>query len=393
MPSVCFYFQVHQPFRLRRYRFFDINQRHQYEDEALNRKVVNEVAQNCYLPANRIMLELLQKYRGDFRVAFSISGVALDQLEKHAPTVLDGFKRLADTGHVEFLNETYHHSLAFMFSKVEFKRQVLLHRKKIKSFFGQTAQTFRNTELIYSNEVAQMAESLGYTAIVAEGADTILGWRSPNYVYQPSGCLKLRCLLRNYRLSDDVAYRFSNRAWPEYALTAERLAGWIHQINAAGETINLFMNYEAFGEHQWSDSGIFDFLRVIPRELLRHPHFRFRTPAEVAREYAPVAQLDVPNFVSWADVERDLTSWLGNGMQKDAAEAIYKLEKKVKQGKDPAILETWGRLQSSDHFYHMGTKWFAGGDMARRANPYPSPYDAYGNYMNILTDFYNRMEH
>ena len=391
MPSVCFYFQVHQPLRLRPYTFFDIGRSHDYEDEAKNRDILNKVAQKCYLPANEILLQLLREYRGEFRVAFSVSGVALDQFEKYNPAVLDSFRRLAETGHVEFLNETYYHSLSFLYSEREFRQQVQLHKERIKSLFGLTPRTFRNTELIYNNDLGRLIEKMGYATILAEGADHILGWRSPNFVYQPAGCVKLKLLLKNYRLSDDVAFRFSNRSWAEWPLTAEKFAQWIHQINATGETINLFMDYETFGEHQWSDTGIFEFLKVIPRELLRHPDFRFQTPSEVSASYSPVAQLDIPNFVSWADVERDLTAWLGNNMQKDAIEALYRLEFAVKRKKDPGLLRTWRQLQTSDHFYYMCTKWFADGDVHKYFNPYASPYDAYINYMNILADFTKRM--
>ncbi len=392
MPSLCFYFQVHQPFRLRRYSFFDIGRSHAYEDEEKNRDILNKVATKCYLPANALLLELAREFRGEFRFSFSISGVALDQFEKYNPAVLDSFRRLADTGCVEFLNETYYHSLAFLHSPAEFKQQVLQHRQRVKALFGHTARTFRNTELIYNNDVARAVEAMGYQAILAEGADHILGWRSPNYVYQPAGCTRIKCLLKNYRLSDDIAFRFSNREWSEYPLTAEKFAAWIHQINAAGETINLFMDYETFGEHQWSETGIFDFLRVIPREVLKHPDFRFQTPAEVASSYAPVAQIDVPHFVSWADVERDLTAWLGNNMQNDAAAALYKMERAVKRRRDPELLRTWRLLQTSDHFYYMCTKWFADGDVHKYFNPYASPYDAYITYMNVLADFANRVE-
>jgi len=301
MPSVCCYFQVHQPCRHRHFTFFDINQGCQYEDEEKNVQILNKVAEKCYLPTNRIMLELIRKFKGDFRIAFSITGIAIDQMEKYNPKVLDSFKRLADTGCVEFLSETYYHSLAFLFSKQEFKEQVDLHRQKIKDLFGQTPKTFRNTELVYNNEIAKVVEKMRYKVILAEGADHILGWRSPNYIYQPSGCLKVKLFLKNYKLSDDIAFRFSNRQWPGYPLTADKFAHWIHQINAAGEVINLFMDYETFGEHQWEDTGIFAFLRAFPREILKHRDFRFQTPLEAAREYAPVAQLDVPQFVSWAD--------------------------------------------------------------------------------------------
>ncbi|MDI6777263.1 MAG: glycoside hydrolase family 57 protein [Syntrophales bacterium] len=387
MPSVCLYFQVHQPYRLRHYTFFDVGHDHRYEDSGKNHQILNKVAEKCYLPANAMMLDLIKKYQGKFRIAFSMTGVILDQFEEYREDVLDSFKRLADTGCVEFLGETSYHSLAFLFSRREFREQVALHKKRIQSLFGQTPVTFRYTELIYNNELAKIIEKMGYKVILAEGADKILGWRSPNFVYQPAGCMKMKLLLRNYPLSDDISFRFSNRQWAEYPLQADKFAQWVHSINVAGEVINLFMDYETFGEHQWEETGIFKFLQMLPREIFKHSDFRFQTPAEVARDYDPVAQLDVPDFISWADVERDLTAWLGNSMQNDALRSLYKMEKKVRQMKDEHLLKTWRRLQISDHFYYMCTKWFADGDVHKYFNPYGSPYDAYINYMNILDDF------
>ncbi|MCK9365319.1 MAG: glycoside hydrolase family 57 protein [Syntrophales bacterium] len=391
MPSVCCYFQVHQPLRHRHFTVFDFKQGLSYEDEENNRQILNKVAKKCYLPTNRIMLDLIRKHGGDFRISFSVTGVMLEQMERYNPQVLDSFKRLADTGCVEFLGETYYHSLAFLYSMREFREQVALHREKIKALFGQTPQTFRNTELIYSNDLARVIEKMRYKAILAEGADNVLEWRSPNHVYQPAGCAKLKLLLRNYRLSDDIAFRFSNRQWPEYPLTADKFARWLHRTDAAGQTINLFMDYETFGEHQWADTGIFDFLKAFPGEVLKNPDFRFQTPLEVARENDSAAQLDVPNPVSWADVERDLTAWIGNALQKDAINALYGLERKVRKTKNAGILSIWRRLQTSDHFYYMCTKWFADGDVHKYFNPYASPYDAYINYMNILADFSDAM--
>jgi len=392
MPSVCLCFQAHQPYRLRNYTFFDIGRSHSYYNEELNRSLLGKVAEKCYLPANRILLDLLREYGEDFRVSFSITGILLEQMEKYCPKALDSFQRLADTGRVEFLSETYYHSLSFLFSHREFKDQVRMHRDRIKSLFGQIPKTFRNTEMIYNNDLANLVESLGYRVILTEGADQVLGWRSPNYVYQPTGCLKLKCLLKNYRLSDDIAFRFSNREWPEYPLTAEKYAAWIHQVNTAGEVVNLFMDYETFGEHQWQESGIFDFLKAFPREILKHPDFDFRTPAEVASRYHPVAQIDIPHFISWADIERDLTAWLGNHMQNDAIQTLYGMEVKVRRSKNPHFLDTWRKLQTSDHFYYMCTKWFSDGDVHKYFNPYRSPYDAFINYMNVLTDFSHSVE-
>ena len=384
---VCFYFQVHQPNRLRRFTFFDLGRSHYYEDDDANGAILRKIADKCYLPTNALLLELIERYAGRFRIAFSISGTAVEQLRKFSPAALDSFKRLADTGCVELLDETANHSLAFLFSREEFVRQVEQHRELMRREFGQTPTTFRNTELIYNDDLARLVEQLGYRAILAEGADRVLGWRSPNYLYQPGPCDRLKLLLKNYRLSDDIAFRFSNRGWPEWPLTAEKYADWIHRISGSGEMVGLFMDYETFGEHQWAETGIFDFLRALPGALLAHPDFGFSTPAEVTASLAPVAKLDVPHFVSWADVERDLTAWMGNPMQEDALSGIYSLEHKVIRRGDPDLAQIWRALQTSDHFYYMCTKWFADGDVHKYFNPYDSPYDAYINYQNVLADF------
>jgi alpha-amylase len=372
---------------LRNYTFFDINQNHNYWDDEKNREILNKVADKCYIPANTVMLDLIRKFNGAFRISYSITGVLLDQLEMYRPDVLESFVALAKTGCVEFVNETYYHTLAFLFSQREFKDQVIRHRNRIRSLFGQTPRTFRNTEMIYNNDLARLVEAMGYRMVLTEGADQILGWRSPNFVYQPAGGVKLKCLLKNYRLSDDIAFRFSNHQWDEFPLTSEKFAGWVHQASGSGEVINLFMDYETFGEHQWQETGIFEFLKALPERVLSRPDFRFQTPAEIEKSYGPVAQIDVPQFISWADVERDLTAWLGNHMQNDAIRTLFGLEKKVRNTKDPALIDTWRRLQTSDHFYYMCTKWFADGDVHKYFNPYESPYDGYINFMNVLADF------
>lgn len=387
MPAVCFYFQVHQPYRLRHYTFFDIGRLSAYEDEDANSAILLKVARKCYLPMNALLLRLIREYKGEFKVSFSISGTALDQFEDYAPEVIKSFRELVDTGCVELLSETYNHSLAFLYSRREFVEQVELHARRLESLFGARPTVFRNTELIYNNDLARVVQDMGYKAVLAEGADRVLGWRSPNFAYQPAGCPKIRLLLKNYRLSDDIAFRFSNHEWPEFPLTAEKFASWAHAANASGETINLFMDYETFGEHQWEETGIFSFMEALPPRVLAHPDFSFRTPSEVADACSPMAALDVPQFVSWADVERDLTAWLGNDMQKDALESVYRLEAKVRALNSPDFLRVWRRLQTSDHFYYMCTKWFSDGDVHKYFNPYGTPYDAYINYMNVLADF------
>ncbi|MBN2715202.1 MAG: glycoside hydrolase family 57 protein [Deltaproteobacteria bacterium] len=387
MVNLCFYFQVHQPNRLKKYSYFQIGRDHFYEDDEKNRAIMEKVAQKCYLPTNRLMLRLIERYQGAFKISYSISGVCIDQMKKFSQETLDSFKQLADTGCVELIDETYNHSLSFLYSPEEFKRQVLAHNELIQQEFGLTPTTFRNTELIYNNDVALAVEKLGYKTILAEGADHVLDWRSPNFVYQPQTCNKLKLLLKNYKLSDDIAFRFSNKGWESYPLTAEKFANWVHAINGSGETINLFMDYETFGEHQWEDSGIFNFLEHLPEWILKNPDFQFATPAEVSASHSPVAKLNVPDFVSWADIERDLSAWRGNHLQDDALDAVYQLENRVMETENWDLIRTWRSLQTSDHFYYMCTKWFADGDVHKYFNPYSSPYDAYINYQNVLADF------
>jgi len=392
MPSVCLYFQVHQPCRLRRYSFFDVGQVHDYEDETENRRILDRVAEKCYLPAGALLLQLIEQYGGAFRVAFSLSGVLLDQMERRRPDVLESFQRLAATGCVEFLNETDSHSLAFLFSQREFRAQVLRHRERIRSLFGQEGRSFRHTELIYSDALAAAVEKMGYRTILAEGTEKILGRLSPNLVYRPAGCKKLKLLLRNYRLSDDVAFRFSDRNWADYPLTAAKYAHWLHRIRREEAVVNLFMDYETFGEHQWRETGIFAFLEALPGEILRHPDFRFQTPAEAAAAHEATREIACPGFISWADEERDTTAWLGNAMQQDAAGKLYALEADIRSRKDEGLLAIWRMLQTSDHLYYMCTKWFSDGDVHRYFNPYESPYEAYINYMNIIDDLSQRVQ-
>ena len=395
MPSVCFYFQVHQPMRVKRYRIFDIGKDHQYFNDASatnlnNKKILTKVAHKSYLPTNEILLQLL-KQNPAFKVSFSFSGVVLEQFESFLPEVLTSFQKLADTGRVEILSETYYHSLSFLYSKNEFAKQVELHRKKIRKLFHQTPTVFRNTELIFNNDLAKEVEEMGFTGILAEGADHILDWRSPNFLYHPKGAKNIRLLLKNYRLSDDIAFRFSAKDWSEYPLTAPKFAQWVSAINGNGEIVNLFMDYETFGEHQWSDTGIFEFLSALPGEILKHPDNNFITPSEAIKRYNSKGELDIPHFVSWADIERDLSAWLSNPMQHDALQKLYEIESAVLAANDKTLLEDWRRLQTSDHFYYMCTKWFADGDVHKYFNPYESPYDAFISCMNALQDLRMRI--
>lgn len=390
MADVCFYFQVHQPFRVRPYSVFDIGERAEYFGDKStsnlnNGRIARKVADKCYLPANAIILELLDKHP-EFRATYSISGTALDQFEAYVPEVIESFKKLVATGRVELLAETSHHSLSAVMSNEEFRSQVQAHVDRIERTFGVRPTAFRNTELIYDDRIAALVEGMGFSAILAEGADHVLGWRSPAFAYRPKGCTKLTLLLKNYRLSDDIAFRFSNRDWSEWPLGAPKFARWVDQVNGNGHLVNLFMDYETFGEHQWADTGIFDFLRHLPTEILKHPDNGFLTVSEAAAKYAPTAELEVPQTISWADMERDLSAWRSNPMQEAALRAVYALERGVKESGDGQLMEDWRRLTTSDHFYYMCTKWFSDGDVHKYFNPYDSPYDAFVSYMNVIHD-------
>jgi alpha-amylase len=381
------YFQVHQPYRLRHYTYFDIGQQHYYHHEGKNREILLKVAEKCYRPTNAILLELIRRYKGAFKVAFSLSGVIIEQFKRYSPETLDSFKRLVDTGHVELLSETYYHSLSCLFSKKEFEEQVLQHKALIKKEFGYTPTTFRNTELIYKNELATWVADLGYNTILAEGAEKVLGWRSANFVYRPPNENRIKLLLRNYSLSDDISFRFSEKSWSDYPLNADKFAHWLHSNAHHASIINLFMDYETFGEHQWADTGIFEFLRYLPECVFKHPDFKFIMPCEAHHLLEPVDTLDVHHPLSWADVDRDLSAWYENPLQKDALNAVYGLEPLVKELKDPDMISTWRSLTTSDHFYYMCTKFSADGDVHKYFSAYDNPYDAYINFQNIISDF------
>ncbi|MEB2775712.1 glycoside hydrolase family 57 protein [Algoriphagus sp. D3-2-R+10] len=393
MRTLCFYFQVHQPYRLKPYRFFDIGEDHHYWDDFSNRSIMRKVAQKCYLPMNALLLELINKYNGAFKVSFSISGTFMDQMEAYAPDVLESFQKLVATGHVELLNETFSHSLASLKSKSEFKDLVYKHQAKIKELFnGYTPKVFRNTELIYSDLIGALVAELGYDAMLTEGAKHILGWKSPNYIYLNSIEPKLKILLKNFQLSDDIAFRFGNKAWNDYPLTTDKFINWINAIPKEEETVNLFMDYETFGEHQWAETGIFDFMRHLPEAVFTKTNFGFSTPSEVISKIAPVGKIHVPIPISWADEERDLTAWLGNDLQDEAFDRLYDLEKLVNTIDDEEIQRDWRYLQTSDHFYYMCTKFFSDGDIHSYFSPYDSPYDAFINFMNVLSDFMIRLK-
>ena len=389
MASICFYFQVHQPSRLRHYTFFDhdIN----YFDDAKNADVCRKVANKCYLPMNHLMLELIEKYKGKFKISYSITGILLEQLQQYAPEALVSFQKLAATDCVEFLGETYYHSLSFLYSKEEFIHQIKLHKETIGRLFGKTPRIFRNTELIYNNSLPPVIEQIGgFDAIITEGVDRILGFRSPNFIYRPVNSTNLKLLLKNYRLSDDIAFRFSNRGWEDWPLTADKFAAWVNTVNGCGYVVNLFMDYETFGEHQWEDTGIFEFMRYLPVEILKHPDNDFKTPSEAVKAYPAVDAVDIPYSISWADIERDLSAWRGNSMQENALAELYKFKDRVEHTEDAGIISDWRKLQTSDHFYYMCTKWFSDGDVHKYFNPYTSPFDAYIYFMNVLDNLDHR---
>lgn len=390
MISVSFYFEVHQPYRIRPYSFFDIGVNPYYLDDDKNRRIIRKVGDKCYMPTTNLLLDLIK--RGRFKCTFSLSGLVIDQLRRWYPEVLDNFKRLADTGMVEFLGETYYHSLSSLFSEREFRAQVLRHLECIRHEFGCTPSSFRNTELIYSNRIASIAEDMGFKSILMEGAERVLDWRSPNFVYRPRNAQHIKILMKNYKLSDDIAFRFGDKSWKDYPLTTEKWTRWIHSIAGNGTNVNLFMDFETFGEHQWADTGIFEFMKAVPEKILRHPDFHFSTVTEAAKKNEPVGEIDTEAPVSWADVERDVSAWLGNSMQRQAIQALYELEDSVYATGDPDLLEVFRKLQTSDHFYYMCTKYFNDGDVHRYFSPYQSPHDAYIYYMNVLQDLRIRIK-
>lgn len=391
MKSVCFYFQVHQSFRYRRYRFFDIGNDHYYYDDYSNESILRKVADRCYLPANKLMLDLIAKHKGKFKIAFSISGLAIEQFELYAPEVLDSFKALAETGCVEFLSETYAHSLVALKDKELFIKQVEEHDRLIEKYFGQKPSVFRNTELIYSDEIGETIASMGFKAMLTEGARHVLGWKSPNFLYVNALNPRLKVLMRNYRLSDDIAFRFGNQNWNEYPLTAEKFVDWLTS-HTKDDFCNLFTDYETFGEHQLAETGIFEFMKQLPAAVFKHSKLTFATPTEIVAKYQPVSVVSVPYPVSWADEERDLSAWLGNELQDEAFGKLYELTEQMKGVTDLALNKDWNNLQSSDHFYYMCTKFFSGGEVHRYFNPYETPYEAFINYMNVLSDFKLRLD-
>ena len=391
--SICIYFQIHHPERLRKYQFFDIGKKHNYFDNYANRSELEDLAENCYLPANALLLDLIKKYEGKFKVAFSISGSAIDQLEMHTPEVIRSFQELAQTGQVEFLAETYSHSLASLSEDTdEFELQVKRHSAAIKELFGKKPVTFRNTSLIYSDKIGKRVADLGFKTMLTDGAKHVLGWKSPNFVYKNALDENLNLLLKNSKLSDDIAIRFSDKNWSEYPLTSEKYVDWVSHSLQETEVLNLFMNYEVIGHYNRAESGIFDFLRYFIQQIAKNPNYQFLLPKEVTKKHTAKDILPVPYPISWTDEERDITSWLGNELQKEAFTELFKIQPLVKKKKNAELNEDYSRLQASEHFYFMRTKLFSGADYHKYILPYESPYEAFINYMNVLSDFIERVK-
>lgn len=392
---VTLYLKVHQPFRIKHYSFFSIGKDHRYfngkEGKLNNKAIFQKVAAKSYIPTNAILLQLLNSF-ADFKLNLSLSGIFLDQAELYAPEALVSFQKLVQTGKVELLGETYYHSLSFLSTPEEFRLQIMLQEAKIQSLFKVKPRVFSNTEAAYHNEIAPIIKKLGYKGIVTEGADKILEWRSPNFLYHAWDDPDVLLFLKNYRLSDDIAFRFSEKQWSEHPLTAEKFASWVNKHENNADIINLCMDYETFGEHQWEASGIFNFLSALPEYLLKNNQNIFATLSEAAKKLTPVAPLNVPEYITWADTERDLSAWLENDLQKTAFQKIYALKNSVLASKNTALAEDWRRLQTSDHFYYMCTKWFADGDVHKYFNPYESPYEAFINYMNAVKDLEYRLK-
>ncbi len=388
-PSPCVYFQVHQPYRLIEYDFFCIGDHPGYENDWLNAEMFTKVAEKCYLPATRLLRGLVEESGGRFRFALSMTGTVLEQMEEFGPAVLEAFRGLAATGAVEILGETYHHSLASLYSPAEFRRQVELHREKIRSLFGVEPRVLRNTELIYCNALAEEAERLGYSGVLAESVPWLLRGRSPNYLVRAPNVTTIKTFLRNTGLSDDLAFRFSDRSWKEYPVTPRKFLGWLRRFG--GDLVNLFMDFESIGEHQWRDTGIFRFWeRFVPLALRQG--VRFVTPSEAVEQFEAVHEYDCHAPTSWADQERDLSAWLGNVMQQEAARKLHAIESAVLATEDAGLLRAWSRLQCSDHLYYMSTKGGTDGMVHRYFSPFRSPYHAYIYFMNTLADLQIRLD-
>lgn len=389
--GIVLYMHVHQPWRIRDYTVFDTAENHDYfgdftESHRNNKDIFEKVANKSYRPMTALLRRMLETHP-EFKVSLSISGTVLEQAEAWAPDVIDAFRALVATGRCEIVAETYYHSLAFFYSRSEFEHQVELHRAKVKELFGAETKVFRNTELSYDNNLASWADEYGFKGILSEGWDPILGWRSPNYVYKPVGTKNIKLLMKNYRLSDDIAFRFGNKAWEGYPLTADKYDNWVNSaLGDDGQIINLFMDFETFGENIWEDTGIFAFFEDFVGRWLSNPANTFYTTSEACDTFEAVDEIDTPHTTTWADSERDLSAWLGNHMQHEAMKYLYELESDIVRTGDETLISDWRRLTTSDHPYYMCTKYFSDGDVHAYFSPYDSPYDAFIYFMNALRD-------
>ena len=395
MRAICLYLHIHQPVRYREYSIFDVSNNSNYfdcnyDERQNNQRIFDKVTKKSYRP----MLELLEKKMNEhdnFKVSFSITGTWLIQAEKWAPDLIETIKRMVDRGQAEIVDETYYHSLAFFFNRDEFEDQVRLHTETIERLFGVRPQVFRNTELSYNDELAKWAEEKGYKGILAEGWDAVLGWRSPNFVYRPAGCNNIKLLLKNYRLSDDIAFRFSNHNWNEWPLTVKKYQNWINNDCLRGILINLFMDFETFGEHQWADTGIFNFMDEFITSWLSKYDNKFVTASEACNLMEPADEISMPKTITWADTERDLSAWLSNSLQDSASESIYSLRDKILETEDERLISDWRLLTTSDHPYSMCTKYWNDGDVHAYFSAYASPYESFMYFMNIIHDLEYRL--
>ena len=388
--GIVLYLHIHQPWRVRNYDIFDVASKHNYFSESAspdqdNELIFHKIANKSYKPMNHLLEKLLNDHP-DFKVSLSITGTFIEQAEQFDPGILDSFRRLVDTGRVEILSETYHHSLAFFYDRNEFEAQVERHRQKIREVFGVETRVFRNTELAYNNELAKWADDYGFNGIIAEGWDDVLGWRSPNYVYRPVNTGNIKLLMKNYRLSDDIAFRFSDRGWSDWPLTADKYHRWASTALEDAPLLNLFMDYETFGEHQWAEDGIFEFFEQFVRHWVSRPDQKFYTISEAIEVNEPQGEISVTQTVTWADSERDLSVWLGNNLQHEAMKYIYDMTERVLRTGDGQLIDDWRKLQTADHVYYMSTKHADDGSVHSYFSPYSSPYEAFLNYMNAIRD-------
>jgi alpha-amylase len=390
--TICLFFQVHQPFRLKVYRFFNIGVDHDYFDDTQNRHIMKRVVHNCYMPANDLLLKCIKKYGPDFKITFGLSGTALEQFEKYTPWVIDSFRKLYETGNVEFVAEPYAYSLAMLSHPAEYIRQINEQGKVLESLIGAQPKALVNTNLLYSDAIAGIAEDMGFKTILSEGANQVLGWKSPDYVYSCVPYPEIKLLLRNHQLSDDIGYRFSMTDWNEWPLTAEKYISWLDGLDKKEEIVNLFMDYNSLGEHQHSRSGILNFFNAFVKQAINSYKWIFINASEAATKIGAVGPLSVPVEISWADQEHDLSAWLGNELQKEAFTNLYSAATVMKHCTDRELLNDWSRLQTCDHFYYMSTKSLNDGVMHSILSPYNSPYEAFVNYMNVVSDFLLRVD-